>query len=416
MKSKILLQLIFIVTFYSCNGDSNNDIDTNLNLAPSSFEISVNQITDRSATITWTPSLDPEKGNITYQIFLNNEPLENKTNSLIYNFIDLLSETNYTGKIIASDGIYNTTVDFSFKTQSFIPLIYNGNVSLTNQQEVINFGKKKYNIINGKLDIYSLSSSASNITDLSPLLDLMEVQGDVEIKLSSLSNLEGLNNLTKINNSLNIYYNQSLISLKGLDEIISISKNLKIYNNNLLENINTLNKVSNISGDINISHNPKLLIINILKEVSSINNIAIYSNESLESIQGFEKVNEIKYNLDINNNKVLNSISGFNDLTNIGVGLYISDSNINNLQFSKLNTVGGPIELINNKSLQNLSGFSNLTTVDGSYFYIWNNNSLFNFCDIISLVKNGGIKGAFSISGNLYNPTANDLKNDNCKP
>ncbi len=412
MKINSFFGVLLAIIILGCSGD--NEVEENVNLAPTNFEITIGQISDRSATITWTSSSDPENSNISYQIFLNNELIENNISQLIYTFNKLSYETNHTGKIVATDGIKKTTTDFSFKTQSFTPLIFDGNVALFSQQEVNDFGENTYNIITGTLNITSKTDDPVDIIDLSPLIDLMEVHDQVQIKYTQLTNFEGLNNLTQINNSLRIHDNNSLINFNGLEKIESIANNLHIFNNSLLEDIIGFNHVLSIVGGLNISYNPKLKDIDIFKSIDKIFYVAIYENESLESVSGFENITEVDLSVDINENQLLNNITAFAKLTTIGDGLFIQKSKITNLNFPNLETIGGPVMITDNQNLASLNGLEKLSTISGSVFYIWNNSSLIDFCGISSLIINDGVSGNISISGNSFDPSLSDFANENC--
>lgn len=416
MKIKKLLSIFFLLTILSCSDKNDIEIEIEENLSPTLFEITLDQINDRSCNISWTSSEDPENLNITYEVYLNNELIEDNVNVLNYSFKSLIEDTQYNGKIIASDGLKKTSISFTFRTEPFTPLIYDGSVYLFTQQDVIDFGKNTYNIITGTLSIMSETGTKTDITDLTPLIDLMEVRGIVKITYSSLSNLEGLNNLTTIGDFITIHDNFSLLNLNGLENVVTITDKLWIFSNPLLEDISVFNKVTSIGGDISISANPKLKNIEILKEITNMRYLAIYENEILENINGFNNVKQVKFSIDINNNKELANISGFNNLVTIEGGLWISDSNITKLEFLNLIEIKEDFGIINNRSLQTLNGFKNLKNVFGNVLYIWNNSNLDNFCGITPLLENDGFSGSFSIVDNLYNPSITDILNGLCQP
>ena len=69
---------------------------------------------------------------------------------------------------------------------------------------------------------------------------------------SSLISLEGLNNLTVINEGFLIENNDALTSLSGLNNLISISDNLNIYNNYNLMNLYAVHQLIT-NGQITIT-------------------------------------------------------------------------------------------------------------------------------------------------------------------
>lgn len=412
MRINFLIIFPILSVLFSCNSDS-VEPKKDVNLAPTVFNVTLEEITDISATIKWTVSNDPENQNITYDIYLDNNLIDDNLNNLNYTFENLLSETNYSGKVVASDGVNSTNANFSFKTQPFVPLIFNGSVVLSTQQEVNDFGNNHYNIINGNLSIQSITGPTSDISDLNPLLDLTEVIGYVQIQQTSLQSLEGLNNLSTINEYLRIDYNDTLQNLNGLESLDSINQDLLIYNNNLLENTNTIGNLNNFSGYIKVSNNPSLINLTFSNKIKQLKSIEIYDNASLEGISGLNNITKIDDFLFLNDNKSLSNID-FSSLIDIGGSLSIVNNLLTDMSaFNNLSTIGGLFEVMSNTSLTSLNGLSNLTSVNKT-FNIWNNYMLSDYCSLAAIVQNNGISGTFSTIGNLFNPTEQNIIDGNC--
>jgi putative metal-binding protein/concanavalin A-like lectin/glucanase superfamily protein/type IX secretion system substrate protein len=105
---------------------------------------------------------------------------------------------------------------------------YTGSVAFTSQAQVDAF-PSCYSIITGSLII-----TGTNITSLSPLSGLTQVNGGITVQFTSLSDLSGLGNITTIGGNLIVKYNNygpKLSSLAGLEGITSITGNLMIYYN-----------------------------------------------------------------------------------------------------------------------------------------------------------------------------------------
>lgn len=400
--------MLLIIT--SCNVDD----EISENLPPANFEISVFNITDRSASITWTEATDPEGQTVSYEVIFNGQNLNYTENHRRYTFTGLNPESLYTGEVVATDGEKRTNIDFQFTTQEFTPKIHNGYVLLTTQAEVDNFGAQRYNIINGALEIKTRYGPMTDITDLSPLRDLQEVKDYLLISDSSLETLQGLNNLKRVGGYLGISYNQKLKSLEGLEGLHTIIGILSIYTNPELVDLAPLESVESI-GEIRIGANEKLRNIRLLLNASYVDHIYIYDNPSLEVVEGFEKLKNIKYDLEIYKNPNLISIPKFEELISVSYGLYINRNNkLKNIDFPKLESITYGLEIIANPMLTELTGFNNLSSVD-HHFYIWNNERLTNFCGLIPYVTHSEKGEFFIISGNAYNPSYEEIKDGNCK-
>ncbi len=118
-KLKFLLTIPVLSLIISCGGDSSEDI----NASPGSFNVSISDITSVSASISWTEPTDDDGDEISYSIetssgFGGGEAvsLSSTTSGTI---TGLSADTQYAGKIIASDGNGGeSSADFSFTTTS----------------------------------------------------------------------------------------------------------------------------------------------------------------------------------------------------------------------------------------------------------------------------------------------------------
>ncbi len=107
--------------------------------------------------------------------------------------------------------------------------------------------------------------NSSDISDISFLKSISIVGGDLKIIDSDdLISLEGLENLTTINGDLIIGNNSkggnpSLQNLESLSNLVAIGGNLTISNNNELKSLNGLENIDPLSiTNLNITNNPKL--------------------------------------------------------------------------------------------------------------------------------------------------------------
>lgn len=402
---------VLVILFTACSPDQEENSDQ----SPASFEVNVSGVTDRSATITWTPAIDPEGQTVNYEVTLIEPGLNHTANNRSYTFTGLNPESLYTGEVIATDGANRTTVNFQFTTQEFTPKIHNGYVLLTTQAEVDNFGAQGYNIINGSLGIESRYGPMTDIADLSPLSDLIEVKDYLRIRDSSLETLQGLNNLKRVGGYLGITYNSQLKSLEGLEGLQTIVENLSIHANPEIVNLAPLESVATI-GEIRVGGNKKLINIRLLLNSLDVDHIYIYNNPSLETVEGFEKVQNIEFDLEITGNPELRTIPKFEELLSVNYGVYLNNNDkLENVDFPKLRSITYGLEIIDNPMLTKITGFNELRSV-GRHFYIWNNVGLNNFCGLVPFANYGETGGMFVISGNAFNPSYEEIKAGNCTP
>ena len=131
-----------------------------------------------------------------------------------------------------------------------------GDVNLFSQEEVDQFLIDYPNCteISGNLYISFYAVS----TDLSPLSNIQTVGGDLIIRYSGFTSIEGLEGLTSIAGNLDIRYNTELTSIKGLEGLTFIGEEIYIQSNRYLSicNIEWLcNNIGNPDINFNIGFN-----------------------------------------------------------------------------------------------------------------------------------------------------------------
>lgn len=137
---------------------------------------------------------------------------------------------------------------------------YIGNVILTTQLEVDDFGVMNYTSISGDLTIKQPQNAyESNINDLSKLQTLTSIGWDLVIMYNyNLKNLNGLNNISNVGRDLNIYSNRYLISMSGLEKLTTINEILDIYGNERLKDFCALTRLlknNGVKGTYSVSNN-----------------------------------------------------------------------------------------------------------------------------------------------------------------
>ncbi len=233
--------------------------------------------------------------------------------------------------------------------------IFKGNVILSTQQQVEEFGKGKYTTIDGDLEI------RGTVSDLSPLKDLALINYQLRIiNTSQLPSLKGLDSLEKVSALINsfrgfrIENNIALKSLKGLERLNGSEGRIEIINNDELTDLNGLNNISFINfGDLKIE-----------------------GCEKLRNVNGLEKLEWIQFELYIRDNPALIDISSFKNLNSVINGrIHITgNASLQNVHgFETLHTVVG-VELFDNKQLSDLTGFRNIDKFE--LLYIRNNDAL----------------------------------------
>jgi len=185
--------------------------------------------------------------------------------------------------------------------------------------------------------------------------DCADIDGALWIYGNTISNLNGLNNLTSIGGKLRMINNYSLTSLSGLNNVSYIGENLEILNNDALSSLSGLDNLNLISSKLRIENCHFLSTLAGLDNLNTVGStLKIYHNDALLSLEGLNNVNTIGGYLEIKSHDVLTSLSGLENVNSGSIhGLIIN----NNMSLAScavesicdyLADPGGIIEIQNN--------------------------------------------------------------------
>jgi len=285
-----------------------------------------------------------------------------------------------------------------------------GDVLLTSQSEVDDFGSMGYNHILGYLSIDDFTST-EKICDLSPLSDLKSVGSYCFIStITCAKNLDGLQNLRTVGligpfGAFSVV-GENLNDISAVDNLKTVTGSLNIISNPKLKNINAFSKIKKIgpghtSADVHsnwvlsITNNAQLRNMDGLSNLKNVaGRVLIRFNDQLRNLDDLSKLKEIGYysgdifpnkNLEIYDNPNLRNVNGL----------------------SRLKFIGGSLLIYDNTSLKNLNGLSRLSTI-GEDLQVTNNITLDKFCGLYNVIS-AGVPGMVTISGNGTDPTVADI-------
>ena len=162
------------------------------------------------------------------------------------------------------------------------------------------------------------------LTDITKLSFLDTVMGDFAlINLNSLTSIQGVNNIKKIQGSLTIAGNDSLNNLEAFSQLKTIAQNLKL---------------------------------GMIATIPSINVTLLHGNASLQNFQGLHNLTSVGKDLYIIDNQLITSLEGLNNLQTIGDSLYVGT---NSFYLPTGQYYGNP-QLINLNGLDNLASCNHI--------------------------------------------------------
>lgn len=351
---------------------------------------------------------------------------------------------------------------------SDIENIFEGDVILTNQNEVNVFGANNYTSVSGSLLIVydNENPSGPEIINLMPLNTLITLGDSLLLDgLNNLENLNGLESIQDINNSILINGSTSIKNINGIsqanfsslvvqslsiletfpvfDQITSLS--LLALTSLPLESLNTLNNLEEVSNTFTISSNSLLQNIEGFQNLEKINGSFIFNGLlALESVTGFNNLNEINNDITLSANLMNNidflqniqiaqdikikdyffgselDLSGLQNLTSCN-SLSIENSNISSLESLNSFSNTSSLEIISCSNLTTLNGIESLTplTTDPNLlisFIVKENENLTDFCGATNFITtpNNNNPLNYFVDQNAFNPSASDFFSGNC--
>jgi len=264
------------------------------------------------------------------------------------------------------------------------------------------------------------------LIDLNDLESLIYINEDIMINSSSLSSLEGLNNIEYIGGNLDIIYNDLLQDITALSKVTSVGGNLYVISNSALNSLSGLQNI-NASSILNlyIYNNSSLstcAIQSICDYLANPNGyVKIYDNvtgcnspgeiagtcgfamdclpyghyyfvnqSNIDSFPAYYPgCTELKGNTIIQGSSITN-LNGLSSVISIGNNLTISTDSLKNLVgLGNLENIGEDFLIKDNYALDSLVDIYGLTDV-GKNLTISNNTSLTNLWGLNNLYSIGG--------------------------
>ena len=245
-----------------------------------------------------------------------------------------------------------------------------------------------------------LFDPSTSITNLDGLANITSVGRDLRISENlALTNLDGLTNITSVGGNLLIQQNIALTNVDGLANITSVGGFLSIYNNDALTNLDGLANLTSVGGDLGISFNNALTNLDGLANITSVGwSLEIWHNDALVNLDGLANITSVGGNLVVSENNVLTNLDGLANITSVSWGLQINENPaLTNLDgLANIPSVGGDLRIFFNSALNNLDGLSNITSVRGD-LSIDSNREIINLNGLANITS---VESDLSIASN----------------
>ena len=273
--------------------------------------------------------------------------------------------------------------------QLVVGQVYEGDLTITSQTDIDNFN---YTEIIGSLII-----DGTDLATVTGFETLKNVTGSITVtENEQLKTLNAFHNLTTVGRTVNIQNNEDLESISGFGKLEQIGTYInhnrhgtdyvRIGNNRSLKSIEGFESFKNIVGNFIIENNEKLetsFPFNSLETVGA--DFIIRNNDKLSSlVTGYDNLSSIGLSMFIQDNNSLLSVDGFPNLTTIGASLSIGywerigvgNEDLQTINgFQVLKSVGGAVQIELNEKLVSINGFNDLSNI-GRWLKVHNNEDL----------------------------------------
>lgn len=418
-------------------GNNGQNVSANFSFTTQPYifdmEVTVEDVFIYEATISWNAPLPSEWGSVVYKVVLNNEVIVDGLQNTNYTISDLDDNRGYNGTVFAK----GTNGDETFAHFSFTTLPYTitgGSVTLHNQQEVDDFFYSEIGL--------SLTITGSDITDISNLSSLVSLGDDLIIKNTSLTNLNGLQNIEPetSHRKFELIDNPLLSDIGDASGFTSTMKELEINNNATLSNISNL-QISSTLKSIKFGNTPisDFSIFHINSHYLDIEFDHMPPTANLASLfSGVQSAQNLTLkNLAVTDLSFISNFSASNlHLKNIPITNFSSLSSWTTIYYFQLSDMPLITNMEGLDSLErvlafdfnnnsNLVSFDGLLSLDGSgawpydtiSLFLVNNSNLRDYCSLREFLNTvpyryeNGIP-FYNVNGNAYNPTKEEIKTE----
>ena len=203
-------------------------------------------------------------------------------------------------------------------------------------------------------------------SDIAALAGVTAITGNLIIRDNltdgvTLTDLDGLQQLTTVSGSLFVSDNPGLTNLQGLSGVTSVG-GLFVVRNAVLHGLGGLQALRSDPGALIVDGNPQLTQIDALSGVAgAVGSLRIDNNAQLTQVDGLCGITAA-HDVSLSNSPALTSITGLSALTEASAGLRVFNTGLQTLHGLEAVTTAGLLEL-SGPHLASIAELSSLRTI-----------------------------------------------------
>lgn len=226
------------------------------------------------------------------------------------------------------------------------------------------------------------------LTDLSLMLKIDSILGDLVLTINNAPTIEGLSNikyiggnvsiktnnalvaipkfesLTQVNKTISITLNPELKSVKGFENL-STAGSISITNNDLVDTIDAFNSIKTIQSGLTLYLLKNLEVVNAFDSLTTSGQdilIALKDSPKLKVLPSFDQLRYVKLNFTVNAN-LNDSYQCLANLDSIGTSLVLNLPLVTSIKSAPNAISIGRIDFVGSNKLKKLEGFDKLKKV-----------------------------------------------------
>lgn len=221
--------------------------------------------------------------------------------------------------------------------------------------------------VHGSLNIGTALGGNALLTDVDGLANLTRVDGALLVRAAPLlRTVDGLSNLARVGDALTVTENASLVDLKGLQGLGEVGTHVSITHNGRVATLLGLEGLQRVAGNVTVVNNPRLASMDGLHGVERIaGDLTVAFNPRLKQLDALVNLQRVGGYLGINQNATLGNLRGLAELGHTQDLVVTLNDRLETLDGLQALVEARNVTISRNAALRTTAGLSGLVSMEG---------------------------------------------------